>query len=406
MTTLASNILFKVSGSIAGFKAAELVSSLAKDGHNIKVMASKNSLNFVGANTWQGITGNQVYSEQFPNSQGIDHIDLNRWADIVVLCPATAARINQMATGVSSDLLGDSYLAHDFEKPYIVFPAMNWAMLEHPTTQRSLKLLNDYGIQVEKTDSGLLACQESGSGRLLPVEKMKLIIERALGKGKNPVKKILVTAGGTSDPIDQVRNLTNTSTGQTGLALANHLYRRGSDVQLVTSRDSGFLESVKRFKTSNELYKIVLDEVRSNYDYIFMAAAISDFELPDDTRVKGKISSQDDLHIKLVPRKKLIEIIEQVKPKRTKIIAFKLTANADSEEKLKSIEKLFQYPSVEFVIHNDICEIDKAARKHTFNLFDRQLKLIHSFDTIEACSNYILNREDPPFRPKEERTTL
>ena len=139
MTISASKILFKVSGSIACFKAAELVSSLVKDGHEVRVMASKNSFNFVGASTWQGLTGHGVYSDQFSNNSGIDHINLNRWAEVIVLCPATASRINQMASGQSSDLLGDSFLAHDFKKPYIVFPAMNWAMFEHPATQNSLK---------------------------------------------------------------------------------------------------------------------------------------------------------------------------------------------------------------------------------------------------------------------------
>ena len=201
-------------------------------------------MNFVGLSTWQGISQNQVHVDQYNNSKNIDHIELDRWADGVVLCPASASRINSMAAGISNDLLNDTFLAHDFRKPYLIFPAMNTAMLNHPATTASIQKLASWGIEIESTDSGLLACGENGDGKLLDPEAIVNRILHTISKSKYlRTKSILITAGGTSEKIDQVRHISNLSSGFTGTQLAQELYRMGFEVDLIASANAPKIRS-------------------------------------------------------------------------------------------------------------------------------------------------------------------
>lgn len=166
-------IIFQLSGSIACYKACELISLLKKDGFDIKCIVTESAPNFIGIATLEGLTGNTVSHGVFTEGEMMDHIHLARWADLFILCPATANTINKLATGIANDLISTLFLAQDFSRPYIIAPAMNTKMLMHPATVSSLNKLRDWGIDILDTEMGELACGENGIGRLLPIEEIR-----------------------------------------------------------------------------------------------------------------------------------------------------------------------------------------------------------------------------------------
>lgn len=173
------NVLFQVSGSIACYKAAHVVSRVSQAGHDVRCAVTPSALAFVGAATFEGLSGNAVVSETFEAGRWMEHIELPRWADLTILCPATANRLNKMAAGVADDLLGNLFLTHDFAKPFLVAPAMNTRMWNHPTTQASVERLLGMGLELVSPDSGALACREVGDGRLAdPDGIVALLLER------------------------------------------------------------------------------------------------------------------------------------------------------------------------------------------------------------------------------------
>jgi phosphopantothenoylcysteine decarboxylase/phosphopantothenate--cysteine ligase len=174
-----SKILFALSGSIACYKACAVISQLVQDGCEVQAVATPNALQFIGISTLEGLTGRPLLSQIFDRSQTIEHIQLTRWADMTVICPASGNTINKLAHGIADNIVGNLALAHDFTKPFIVAPAMNHRMLSHPATQSSLKILESWGVQILGTELGHHACHEEGWGRLLdPMEIVKALKSR------------------------------------------------------------------------------------------------------------------------------------------------------------------------------------------------------------------------------------
>jgi phosphopantothenoylcysteine synthetase/decarboxylase len=160
------NVLVKLSGSIACYKTCHVVSRLAQAGHEVRCAMSPAARQFVGEATLEGLSGNRVAVETFEPGAWMEHIELPRWADLTLLCPATANRLNKMAAGIADDLLGNLYLTHDFVKPYLIAPAMNTRMWTHPATRVSVARLGELGLEFIDPDTGMLACREVGDGRL------------------------------------------------------------------------------------------------------------------------------------------------------------------------------------------------------------------------------------------------
>ncbi|HET9546923.1 MAG TPA: flavoprotein, partial [Desertimonas sp.] len=159
-------VLFQLSGSIAAYKACHVVSRLVQAGCAVQTVATRAALEFVGPATLEGLTGRAVAADTFAAGSHMDHIHLVRRADLIVLCPATANTINRLAAGIADDLIGTMFLAFDFRVPYIVVPAMNAAMYEHPATAAALDRLTGWGVEVIQPSAGALACGEIGPGRL------------------------------------------------------------------------------------------------------------------------------------------------------------------------------------------------------------------------------------------------
>lgn len=176
------NVLFLMSGSISCYKACGIISDLVKQGINVDVAVTKSAHKFIGNATLEGLTGNRVYDDSFEDGQMMSHISLIKKCDLVILCPATANIINKMASGIGDDLVSSLFLAHDFSKPFIVAPAMNTNMYNHPTTQHSLGKLREWGVKQVGPEVGVLACGDTGMGRLA---QESLITESIIEELKN-----------------------------------------------------------------------------------------------------------------------------------------------------------------------------------------------------------------------------
>ena len=165
-------ILLLVSGSIASYKACTLISQLRRNDFTIKIYASKSVEKFVGLSSFEGLSGEPVLQDIFAPGHAMDHIDCTRWADLILLYPATANSINRLAAGIADDGIGTFFLANNFAKPFWLAPAMNHAMLAHPATQKSISQLQQWGCQFFFGEAGELACGEIGPGRLIEPEEM------------------------------------------------------------------------------------------------------------------------------------------------------------------------------------------------------------------------------------------
>ncbi len=230
-------LLFLMSGSIACAKASGLISSLVKQGHQIKVVATRSTFEFVGKATLEGLTGNQVNSSVFEEGQMMEHIHLSRWADKILLAPATANTINKIVAGIADDLVTTTWIAaQQLKKPMYIAPAMNGMMWDFPATVNSIKLLKQWGVNVLIPTTGDLACGENDIGRMMELDE----IESELLKGnvKKLNKNILITAGGTREFIDGVRYIGNLSSGKTGAQIADYFSLNGYQVTWLGAKDA------------------------------------------------------------------------------------------------------------------------------------------------------------------------
>jgi phosphopantothenoylcysteine decarboxylase/phosphopantothenate--cysteine ligase len=174
-------ILFQLTGSIACFKACELVSRLAKRGFAVQTVASAGALRFVGAATLEGLTGRPPFTDLYETGRTMDHIRLARWADVALLCPATANSINRLAAALADDAIGALYLAWEIKsKPYLVAPAMNATLWDHPASRAAREALSGHGARILPVGDGRLACGEQGEGRLLAVDDHERHVAAAL----------------------------------------------------------------------------------------------------------------------------------------------------------------------------------------------------------------------------------
>ena len=178
-------ILFQLTGSIACFKACELISRLVKRGCTVQAVASAGALRFVGAATLEGLTGRMPFTDLYESGRTMDHIRLARWADLALLCPATANSLNRLAAGLADDAIGALFLAWEIgAKPYLIAPAMNATMWDHPATRASRERLAAFGAQLLPVGDGRLACGEQGEGRLLEVDELETLVQKSLGASR------------------------------------------------------------------------------------------------------------------------------------------------------------------------------------------------------------------------------
>jgi phosphopantothenoylcysteine decarboxylase/phosphopantothenate--cysteine ligase len=362
-----SNIAFVLTGSVSGYKACDAISRLVQLGHRVRTVATGSALRFVGAATLEGLTGEPVLTDLFQPGAALEHIKLTRWADAIVVCPATANTLNRFAAGLADDLPGALFLAHDRSKPFLVAPAMNPAMWLHPATEESVEKLVRWGVRFISVGDGRTACGEVGEGRLAEPPDIVAAIEAALARPPRRLR-LLVTSGGTSEPIDGVRVLANASTGRTGAAIADRLARAGHEVVILRSRNSAAAPASCREETFSSFADLddALGRLLScaRFDAVVHAAAVSDFGV---SRVdvggralppgNGKIPSDQGAVLHLAPHPKLVDGLRtrSLNPS-LRVVAFKLTQGADEDEARAAVAGLFGHSGADLVVHNDEAE--------------------------------------------------
>jgi len=378
-----SKILFKFSGSIACYKACQLVSRLVQDGHEVQVVATKSALEFIGASTLEGLTGKPVLCDTFERGRQMSHINMVKWADLTILCPATANTLNKMARGIGDDLVSSLFLAHDFGKPYLVAPAMNTNMYRHPATREGIERLTAWGVKVLPTASGMLACGDVGEGKLLDPDLILREVRRSLNEALNKPShslKILVTSGGTEEPVDGVRTLSNFSSGKTGAQIADYFYGKGHEVTLLKAERAVQPElpvETRSFKSFTDLDHGLHELLsRRDYDVVLHLAAVSDYTV-DHLVVNGekltpshdtKLSSEYDLSLGLARNYKIVDRIREYSHNpKFKLVAFKLTRGADEEERKQAVRALLERSLADAVVHNDLTEV--SGDRHAFSLY-------------------------------------
>lgn len=396
-----NKVLFKLTGSIACFKAAALISRLVQNDFEVQTVASSSALKFIGEATLEGLTGRKVLTDTFASGDLMGHINWAKWADLTIIYPATANTINKLANGVGEDLISTLFLAHSFKTPYLLAPAMNTKMLQHPATQESLKRLRSYGVEILEPGAGALACGETGAGRLIePDEALKEIgkhiaVKRLSEKFNAQVgssKKILVTLGGTREVIDGVRSITNTSSGRTGNVIAEYLSDVGHAVTAVCAASGSYprnVDKVETFVTYSELQSVLKSELSAHsYDAIVHLAAVSDYSV-ESVEVNGeaqtpsrelKISSEANLRLNLKRNPKIIDELRSFSANENiQVIGFKLTSNATDEQAAEKVAALIAGSKSNFVVHNDVSQITSHA--HPAVIVDNEGNLVARVQT-------------------------
>lgn len=291
---LKKKILLGVTGSVAAYKAAELIRLLRKNDFFVQVVLTKSARQFVTPLTLQALSGNPVLENMWEPSEGngMEHINLSRTADLILIAPTSGNFIAKLANGLADDLLTNLCLARSC--PLLVAPAMNVEMFENNATQRNLKAIKEDGVLISGPDLGEQACGEVGLGRLINFESLMLDIKKALTPQIFINKKILISSGATVEKIDEARAITNLSSGLMGLNLAKTAYTMGADVTVVSGNSNYELpQCIKKISAKNHeaMYQSIVSNIENNDIYI-SAAAISDYK-PSYT--KGKIKKGSNL---------------------------------------------------------------------------------------------------------------
>jgi phosphopantothenoylcysteine decarboxylase/phosphopantothenate--cysteine ligase len=296
-------VLLAVTGSIAAFKAAALASDLVKRGLEVRVIMTLSATRFVAPLTFEALTANPVATEVWdeqPGTSRMGHLELARWADVLVIAPASAASLARLALGLADDLLGAVALATDAR--LVVAPAMESSMFAHPATQQHLCALEARGATIIGPESGRLASGAEGPGRMTEPEEIGVRVMTLLHQqGDFAGRRVLITAGPTYEAIDSVRFIGNRSSGKMGFAIAREAAARGAAVDLIAGPTSAAPPPsvpVIRVESSEEMRTAVLARAPSA-DAIIMAAAIADFR--PAAPVEGKLRRGDAITLELEP---------------------------------------------------------------------------------------------------------
>jgi phosphopantothenoylcysteine decarboxylase / phosphopantothenate---cysteine ligase len=360
-----ARLLLGVSGGIAAYKAIELARLAIKAGHAVRVIQTEASTRFVGTASFAGITGAPVLvtdwepdplrgaypGDEIPAHAPIGHLELVERADAFLIAPASANTIAKLAAGLADGLLGSAYLA--FDGPVVIAPAMNTRMWTHPATTRNLGLLAERGVQVVEPASGLLADGEVGMGRLAePAEIAAAVEARLAGAGTLAGLRVLVSAGGTREPIDPVRYVGNRSSGRMGWAVAEAARRRGADVTVLASNvdlprhpDVRYVDA----PTAADLRRAALDAFGS-CDVLVMAAAVADFA-PAAAR-QGKIDkgAEGRLALELEPT---ADILTELAGRRDCQVVVGFAAEHGAEGLARARAKR-ERKRLDLIVHNDV----------------------------------------------------
>lgn len=332
-------ILLGVTGSIAAYKSLLLVRALIREGAFVKVIQTPSSRDFVTPLSLATLSKNPVLSDLFAGDTWANHVELGRWADVMVIAPLSCNTLAKMAQGLCDNLLLAAYLSAVC--PVVVAPAMDEDMWHHPSTQANLARLEAYGNRIIPVEKGELASGLYGDGRMAEPETILEYIRDLLGKGRDLAgKRALVTAGPTYEAIDPVRFIGNHSSGKMGLALAKELVQRGAEVDLVLGPSSLTIDlpglSVHRVVSAEEMYAVCLEKF-PGADIAVLSAAVADYT--PVAKAEQKIKKADgNLVLELTRTKDILKTLGGMKKKGQVVVGFALETTGERAYALGKLE--------------------------------------------------------------------
>lgn len=330
-------ILLCITGSIAAYKSVILVRLLVKSGAEVKVIMTEGAKDFVTSLTFSTLSKNKVLTDLFDEASWANHVMLGRWADVMIVAPASCNTIAKMANGICDNLLLAVYLSS--KCPVVIAPAMDEDMWLHPATKENIKILKQHGNKFLDVNNGELASGLTGKGRMEEPEEIMNFLNDFFSK-ESPLRgiKALVTAGPTYEAIDPVRFIGNHSSGKMGVAIAEELFKRGAQVHLVLGPSEIEIEQnikTTRVISADEMYHACIKNF-SSYDIIVMAAAVADFAPKKKASEKIK-KTEGNLSLDLVKTKDILLKAGELKSKKQTLVGFALETN---NEKKNAIKKL------------------------------------------------------------------
>ena len=353
------NILLGVTGGIAAFKSASIVSLLKKKGYDVKVVMTKNATNIIGPLTLETLSRNRIYVDMWDTNPHyeVEHISLADWADMVLIAPATYNIIGKVANGIADDMLTTIISAVSTRKPVFFALAMNVNMYENPILKENINKLKSYDYRFIEVEEGLLACNYVAKGRMTEPEDIVAEIERydIYSKIENfntalKDKKVLITSGRTKENIDPIRYLSNNSSGKMGYSLAQAAIDLGAEVTLISGptnleKPKG-LKSFVSVESALEMYEKV-DEYFGDADIFIACAAVADYRPKEYKKEKIK-KSDSDLILELVRNPDILFEMGKKKDKQL-LIGFAAETNDIKENALKKLEK----KNLDFIVANN-----------------------------------------------------
>ncbi|MEY4944653.1 MAG: bifunctional phosphopantothenoylcysteine decarboxylase/phosphopantothenate--cysteine ligase CoaBC [Actinomycetota bacterium] len=377
-------ILLGITGGIAAYKAANLIRGLSELGHEVTVVPTENALRFIGKPTLEALSGHAIETDMYQDVAQVRHVELGQQADLILIAPATASFLARFAAGIADDLMLNAVLASN--APVIVCPAMHTEMWLNPATQANVATLVSRGVRVMEPASGRLTGDDSGPGRLPEVAE---IIEFAIAGLPLKRKHVIVTAGGTREPIDSVRYIGNSSSGRMGIELAKAARNAGAQVSLIAANIDLPLPkgiAVTRVSTVDEL-ELAMDR---ECDVMIMAAAVSDFRVQNP--YLGKLKRSNGLNLELTPTKDLIAnyaanhpnsihiafaLAEETKERLIEIARGKLWDKSVTAVIGNSFEALGNKDTlVQFVTQDDAIELSGSKAEVSKSILELVSKLI------------------------------
>ena len=371
------NAVLGVSGSVAAYRAADLARELMRNGFTVRVCLTDSAQKFVQPALFEALTGNPCLIEAFeePARGRMAHIDWARQADIIIIAPATANTINKMAQGIADDMLSIITLATT--KPIVIAPAMNPQMYANEVTQQSLEALEARGAYIVEPEEGDVACGENGQGKLASISSILYAVNEVASTSKIlKGKKILITSGPTQEPIDDVRFITNRSSGKMGVALAKAALLMGAEVTIIAGPQEARIPlqlTVIKVKTALEMLE-AMKEQAPQHDWIIGAAAVADYRLENPS--SGKLRrSESSLQISLIPNPDILAEAARLAP-NARVIGFAAEPSTDLSIAKEKIRK----KSLFAIAANDVgnTEIGFDSSANAIDLIFADGNILHS----------------------------
>ena len=364
-------IILGITGGIAAYKAAELTRLLVKDDFDVQVVMTESASQFIAPLTFQALSGKEVLTSLWKSntSNGMSHIELSRNYDLIVIAPASANFLAKLTHGFADDLLSSLCLARTC--PIAIAPAMNLHMWTNQATQRNVSQLQKDGVLFFGPDSGEQACGDIGLGRMLDTEELLKSIKNHFIPKIFKGKKILMTSGGTIEMIDDVRGITNLSSGKMGTAIANAAESMGASVTLITSNHKDYSKNINVIYVSDvrSMHDAVVKHI-NDHDIFISVAAVSDFKPKEKLNQKLK-KDVTGMSLELEPT---IDILKEVGLSKNKI--FKVGFAAESENLIENAQKKLKTKNLDLIVANLIQE--------SMGLDDAKISIIDKNNVIDV----------------------